>query len=186
MSKSGWVLAGLLLSTGACVQSEVTMTGAKHAKKGGGCEIKIFPSTTPEYKWEDIATIEARCSGILGRTACIDELKRRTCDVGGDTLYGLKDGQDGNGLIVIGTVAIRGDGLPPSSKAGAVAPTGGLPPKPSVEPVAAASSTSGSCDPPCSPGYRCTDGQCLALCNPPCGDGMRCNQQRMCEAAPGP
>lgn len=56
-------------------------------------------------------------------------------------------------------------------------PTG---PSPGPAPV-------GGCDPPCSPGYRCDVGQCLAVCNPPCSPGMRCNQQRVCEpdAQPG-
>jgi hypothetical protein len=160
------------------------MTGAKHAKRPAGCDVKIFPSTTPDYKWEDIATVQSRCSAVVGRTGCIDELKSRTCDVGGDTLYGLKDGQDPNGYIVIGTVALRSDASPSSPKTNEAALTGGDPPKASSTPATAPTPAAGSCDPPCSPGYRCTDGQCLALCNPPCGDGMHCNQQRSCEAAP--
>jgi hypothetical protein len=189
MSRLGRVFFGFLLLTGACVSSEVTVTGAKHASRVSGCDIKIFPSTTPDYKWEDIATVKARCHSVVGRNGCIDELKNRTCDLGGDTLYGLKDGEDQNSSIVIGTVAVRSDPSASTPKAREVAKTGGEPPKPSSEPaappVSASSPASSSCDPPCSPGYRCTDGQCLALCNPPCGEGMRCNQQRMCEAAPG-
>ncbi len=184
MAKLGWASTGLFLLTGACVSSEVTLTGTKHPSRVAGCEIKVFPSTTPDYKWEDIATVKARCHNVVGRTGCIDELKKRACDLGGDTLYGLKDGEDQNSAVVIGTVALRGAGSPSTPNAREVAKTGGDPPKPSSEPAAAAAATSGSCDPPCSPGYRCTDGQCLAVCNPPCGGGMVCNQQRICEAAP--
>jgi hypothetical protein len=153
----------------------VTVTGAKHAEKPKDCPLKIFPSTTPDYKWEDIATVKARCNKTLGRTPCIDELKKRVCELGGDTLYSFKDGEDANAIIVIGTVGLSTSGVE-------IAKTGGEAPKPSAEPAVSQAPASASCDPPCSPGYRCTDGQCLGVCNPPCGEGMRCNQQRTCEA----
>jgi hypothetical protein len=37
-----------------------------------------------------------------------------------------------------------------------------------------------SCDPPCSPGYRCLGTVCRALCNPVCGGGQVCRQDRTC------
>ena len=36
------------------------------------------------------------------------------------------------------------------------------------------------CNPPCSPGYACERGVCLALCNPPCAEGMSCRSDRVC------
>jgi hypothetical protein len=36
------------------------------------------------------------------------------------------------------------------------------------------------CDPPCSPGYTCNAGSCVALCNPPCGPGQVCRADRLC------
>ena len=57
------------------------------------------------------------------------------------------------------------------------------PPGPPVTPVAPAPAADG-CDPPCSPGYRCEQGQCAAVCNPPCSPGMRCNQERVCAPEP--
>jgi hypothetical protein len=39
------------------------------------------------------------------------------------------------------------------------------------------------CVPPCSPGYACSAGACLALCNPACGPGQVCRQDRTCAAA---
>ncbi len=36
------------------------------------------------------------------------------------------------------------------------------------------------CDPPCSPGYTCDAGTCVALCNPPCGPGQVCRADRLC------
>lgn len=43
------------------------------------------------------------------------------------------------------------------------------------------------CDPPCSPGYRCSRSVCLALCNPACGPDQVCRQDRTCgPAQPAP
>jgi hypothetical protein len=57
-----------------------------------------------------------------------------------------------------------------------------------VAPVAAPSApiapASGECTPPCSPGYACSAGVCLALCNPACGPGTVCRQDRICVPAP--
>ncbi len=41
-----------------------------------------------------------------------------------------------------------------------------------------------TCDPPCSPGYRCERQVCLALCNPSCGPGSVCRQDRTCGPDP--
>lgn len=40
--------------------------------------------------------------------------------------------------------------------------------------------TAHGCNPPCSPGYDCENGECMPLCNPPCGEGMQCGQDRVC------
>jgi len=39
------------------------------------------------------------------------------------------------------------------------------------------------CDPPCSPGYRCSQAVCLAVCNPSCAPGQVCRQDRTCGPA---
>jgi hypothetical protein len=39
------------------------------------------------------------------------------------------------------------------------------------------------CVPPCSPGYACSAGSCLAVCNPACGPHQICRQDRTCAAA---
>lgn len=184
--------AGFGLLIGACVGSEVTYTGAaKYPAKAVGCEVNVFPSTTPDYKWTDMASVEAHCHFTQGRTACVNELKKRVCELGGDTLYAFKDGRSGEAIIVIATVGHREEG----SVSEAVSKSGGTPPPVKGEGEAASASAASSdapappagCDPPCSPGYKCSENQCLALCNPPCGEGMRCNQQRMCEStAPAP
>lgn len=168
-----WVVLGfgsLAVLLGACVSSEVTQTGPKQAAKPEGCEVTIFPSTTPDHEWTDLATAESRCHFSMGRTACIDELREKVCETGGDTLYGLKDGRQGEDIIVIGTIALKTGSN--REKSGETSPH---------EPVGGEKATAGTCDPPCSPGYACKEGQCAAVCNPPCGPGSRCNQQRSCE-----
>jgi hypothetical protein len=54
-------------------------------------------------------------------------------------------------------------------------------------PLAASATTAKDavgCDPPCSPGYACNVGVCLAVCNPPCAVGQICRQDRTCGALP--
>jgi hypothetical protein len=37
-----------------------------------------------------------------------------------------------------------------------------------------------TCDPPCSPGFRCQRTVCTPLCNPSCGPGEECGSDRLC------
>jgi hypothetical protein len=56
-------------------------------------------------------------------------------------------------------------------------------------PAAPASVATDGCDPPCSPGYRCSQAFCVALCNPACGPDQVCRQDRTCgpvNALPAP
>ncbi len=55
--------------------------------------------------------------------------------------------------------------------------SGGVP-----QPAASAGGEQASCDPPCSPGYRCENSTCIALCNPPCQPGFACADDRTCQA----
>ncbi len=170
MRRAAYFSVACLALLFACVTSEVSRIGkAQYPPKAKGCPVEVFPSTTPDYQWTDIASVESRCHFANGRDACITELKDKTCELGGDTLYGFKDGKAGEYSIVIGTVGVRKPGDHPKS--------GGTAPKSSASPP-------DGCSPPCSPGYRCEKSECVALCNPPCGAGMRCNQQRVCESDP--
>jgi hypothetical protein len=167
-----------------CVSSEVTYTGnTKSPPKPTNCDITVFASTTPDRPWEDLATIEARCHAMTrGRRGGIDELKMQACKLGGDTIPAFKDGVSGEYSIVIATVARFKEG----SEATEIAKSGGAPsPAPEAThpatPVDAPTAT--SCDPPCSPGFRCAAGQCLPLCNPACDPGEVRNKHRTCEPA---
>lgn len=37
-----------------------------------------------------------------------------------------------------------------------------------------------TCDPPCSPGYKCSHAKCVAQCNPPCEAPETCQADRTC------
>jgi len=50
----------------------------------------------------------------------------------------------------------------------------------------AALSTSVECSPPCSPGYMCSSGVCVAQCNPACSAEQLCRTDRVCVPAPAP
>jgi hypothetical protein len=155
-----------------CVGSEVSPLGkAKYAARPKGCAVTIFPSTTPDYAWTDIASAKARCHFTHGREACIEELREQTCKLGGDTIYGFTDGVVREDTIVIATIAKKKRGARKKKKGG-------------VPPASAPEQARLGCDPPCSPGYACQNAQCIALCNPACGEGARCNQQRVCEPVP--
>jgi hypothetical protein len=169
MTSRSFLLPAIAICLAACVTSEVSrISDTKYPPHEKGCPISIFPATTPDYNWSDIASVKARCHFTNGRDACITELRDQACSAGGDTLYGFTDGVEGEYTIVIGTVAIR--------KPGAHAKVGEAPPKPQ------AATPGEECSPPCSPGYACQNNQCIALCNPPCAAGSRCNQQRVCES----
>jgi hypothetical protein len=176
------LLGGLAWAATGCVGSEVTYTAkSKYPSKPENCPIEVFPSTTPDRAWEDLATVEAHCHNWMGRSACIENLKQRACELGGDAIYDLKDGKRAEASIVIATVARNtGEGK-------RVAKQGGSPSHGEAEEEAEDDSKAkseakaDSCDPPCSPGYKCSAGECIAVCNPACGEGMRCNQQRSCE-----
>jgi hypothetical protein len=175
-------LAAVLLS--GCVTSEVTYLGsAKYPSKPEGCKMESFPSTTPDAAWDDLATVEARCHvQVSDRSACIEELQKQACRLGGDFIYAFKDGTRGANLVVIATVARRKEG----AEAKEVAKTGEAPSAPAPlqakEEVPAAPET--SCDPPCSPGFKCSAGVCEPQCNPACEAGEVCSRRRVCEPAP--
>ncbi len=59
-----------------CVGSDVTVIGERYPALPPGCPVAIFPSTTPNYGWKDIATSQAKCNATAGRSACIERLKK--------------------------------------------------------------------------------------------------------------
>lgn len=180
MNRTGLVfLGGLMFVATACVGSEVTYTAkTKYPAKPESCSIEVFPSTTPDRGWEDLATVESRCHTWFGRSSCIEHLKKRACELGGDLIYDLKDGKNPEQHIVIATVARN------TGEAKQLPKRGGSPQRDTEDSSRTESEPAAGCNPPCSPGYECQGSICQALCNPACGEGQRCNQQRSCEPVP--
>jgi hypothetical protein len=188
--RSGVLVAAVIvlsLAVGGCVSSEVTPLGPMLPRRPGGCRVQVFP-TVPPYPYVNIAAVTARCHHGAGRSACLDLLDFKTCDVGGDTLYGLSEIQVGSHTQISATIAYRalpGDttvAAPPvAAPAAAPPPPAVPPPPPPPEPVAP-----GACEPICSPGFACEGGKCIPQCNPPCEAGEICSRRRLCEPAPAP
>lgn len=171
------VLALGALGCTGCVTSEVTRTSdLKLPPQPEGCPVQIFTATPPTYPWKDIASVSVRCNNWVGRTGCIDELKNKTCEVGGNTLYGFQETVSQRFHYIVATIATRsGETKPQPVPTAAGAP--GQPKPPVERPVA-------SCDPPCSPGYKCQGTQCMPVCNPSCDANEICNRKRICVAKP--
>lgn len=125
------------------------------------CEVLSIHDT--RLPWQDIASVSTKCHAVKGREGCIEELRQKACQEGGDTVYDFKDGRQGVYTLVVATIGIRK--APSTRKA--------------VQPDSTAATS--ECNPPCSPGYRCSGKECNALCNPPCDGGMVCNRRRVCE-----
>src|SRR5260370_6511892 len=88
-----------------CPRSEVTMIGQPMPELPQGCPVTVFPSTTPNYQWRDIATVQTECQ-TFGRTTCIEQLKKDTCKLGGDTVYAINERTGAvGGISMAATVA---------------------------------------------------------------------------------
>ena len=166
--------------TVSCASSEVAPSAPRRPPPPEDCPVQLFPATHPNYATADLGPIQVVCNRGLGRAACIDKLRRKTCAAGGDTAYGFKEGinPDGAGMFVSATVAVRSD-VPPASPTAvtAVAPA----PAATIAPVAGPPDP--GCAPICSPGFVCQAGQCIAVCNPACEPTEICNRHRTCEPA---
>jgi hypothetical protein len=164
MNSRQTVLFLICLGAIGCVSSEVSrLSDQRFQARTPNCRVKFFPSTTPDYPWQDIASVSTKCHAVKGREGCIEELRQKACQEGGDTVYDFKDGRQGVYTLVVATIGIRK--APSTRKA--------------VQPDSTAATS--ECNPPCSPGYRCSGKECNALCNPPCDGGMVCNRRRVCE-----
>ena len=153
------VVAALALA--GCVSSEVTPIGPARASRPENCPLSVYPTTRPAYGYEEIASVRAECDRVVGRDACVIELRRRACAAGADTVFGFSEGNVGAGAYFIAaTVAVRSDAESPSAAADA-------------------------CVPICSPGFTCQVGKCIPQCNPACEAGEICNRKRLCESAAG-
>lgn len=165
-----------VVSAASCAGSAVVAPNApRRPARPENCPVQLFPTTHPTYPTVDLQPVEVVCNRALGRAACIEKLRIKSCAVGGDTLYGFTEGinPDGAGMFISASVAVRSEASPASSNAGTPVPTD--------------DAIGAGCTPICSPGFACQAGQCIAECNPTCEPTEICNRHRTCEpvAAPG-
>jgi hypothetical protein len=89
----------------ACAMSSVTPIGPAYPPRPDDCKVRVFPSTTPSYTWEDVATTQVKCP--MNRTLCIRQLEKNACRSGADTVYGFHEGMQGDFVVISATIAKR-------------------------------------------------------------------------------
>ena len=95
----------MVIATASCVGSSVTPLGPARPARDASCTLSLFPSRKPDYPFVDIAYVNANCLRLAGRDACMAELRSRACSVGGDTIYGIQETEEGS--YITATVAGR-------------------------------------------------------------------------------
>jgi hypothetical protein len=158
----------LLLSAAGCSVPRPALTPRARAVTVG--------KTAPASKARELGAVESEDGsgcGMLGHAGSYEgaeaKLRDETAVMGGDYVEIVKvipaiQSLDclSNRWAIEGIAYRTGSAVPPAP-----------PPAPAVV----------DCTPPCSPGYACSAGTCLALCNPACGPDQICRQDRTCAAA---
>ena len=179
--RAGWgraVAAMLALPPAvACSGVEVTQIGPKRVSRADDCNVEVFFSSPPSFPVMDIASGRATCQVLSGRTACMEELRKAACRAGAHAMYGFSEAVRADYNYVSATFGVH-DAIVthrPIRDTPAKAPTSPAPASP------APAGDGPACDPICSPGFACREGQCLPQCNPPCEAGEICSRKRICE-----
>jgi hypothetical protein len=154
-------VASAALLLGACVSAVVTPIGPSRPSRPAGCAVDLFPTGQPPYPYTPIAKVRIECDPVR-RNTCQDQLRAEACRAGADAVVGFKESVEELTMFVEATLVAKAPAAPE---------------RPAVGPGAA-------CDPICSPGFACRDGQCIPQCNPPCEAGEICTRKRVCEPAP--
>jgi hypothetical protein len=148
------VLAGVCL--GACTTSNVKPLGPPMPARPIGCAVAFFSRSAPPYEYVDIASVKARCRYSTDQIACEDELHKKACALGGDTVYGFARAATRDHTLVSAKVAYR-------RKSGADVAAG-----PAL------------CAPACAANQKCEDGECVPACSPNCGSPAACATGKNC------
>jgi hypothetical protein len=94
-----------LITFVGCVESELTPLGPARPAQFEPCDITLLTARQPDYPFVDLALVRASCPAPFGRKQCMEEIRRRACAVGGETVYGVKETDDGCSMT--GTIAAR-------------------------------------------------------------------------------
>ena len=150
------VLLLAVMSAGACAGSSSNHAPPREARPAG-CAVAFFTKTPPPYAYVDIETVRMRCRYTTDRVGCEDELRRKACSLGGDTVYGFARAATRDHTLVSARIAYRRGGpadAPPAVK----------------------------CTPACGSGLKCEDGECVPACSPHCTPAQLCQSQGTCGA----
>ena len=69
-------------------------TDPRYPARPDNCEVQVFRGKVAGVTYDDIGHVDAICGSDLGPAACLDELKRQTCKLGGDIVYDVPDEPD--------------------------------------------------------------------------------------------
>ena len=162
-----------LLLAAACSGVEVTQIGPKRVSRADDCDVEVFFSSPPSFPVMDIASGRAMCQVLSGRTACMEELRKAACRAGAHAMYGFAETVRADYNYVSATFGVHD----------AIVTHRPIRETPAKAPASPAPAGDGpACDPICSPGFACREGQCLPQCNPPCEAGEICSRKRICES----
>jgi hypothetical protein len=62
-------------------------TDPRYPARADNCDVKVFRGKVSGMTYDDIGHVDSICGSDLGPQACLDELKRQTCKLGGDIVY---------------------------------------------------------------------------------------------------
>jgi hypothetical protein len=83
------ILAAALGSCGGGSKSD-----PRYPARADNCDVKVFHGKVAGITYDDIGHVDSICGVDLGAPACLDELKRQTCKLGGDIVYDVPDDPD--------------------------------------------------------------------------------------------
>jgi hypothetical protein len=66
-------------------------TDPRYPARADNCDVKVFRGKVSGMTYDDIGHVDSICGSDLGPQACLDELKRQTCKLGGDIVYDVPD-----------------------------------------------------------------------------------------------
>ena len=84
----GVVFFSATLSAIACGGSK---TDSRYPALPEGCPVELFHGKVQTAKYDDIGRGDAICAKDIGVDACMQELKRQTCKLGGNIVYDVPD-----------------------------------------------------------------------------------------------
>jgi hypothetical protein len=158
--------------------------------------VGVYTASKPRERYVEVAMIEVRQESVYSGSEreVFREMRRKAAAMGCDglILLGAADAIAGGGVwnpltgtqpTVATLHGYRGTCIV-MDDAGDNEDDGDQPvrPAPKARPSTARVAPADSCEPPCSPGYVCEAGACLAQCNPPCAADEVCEGDRVCRA----